>query len=981
MPCWSRTEMRAPRTACCLGRSWAAWAPLLLILLHGANTSSGTLEILHPLSDLQSLPRLQGRHHTETSPYQHRRLRSIHRLANDTHENSPPAKPPRPLAFNPTVGTIALSEHGDVKFNCSIETPDLNRVEHISWWKDGMELLTADRIAIQYFQINDHGIATMSSSCSIIRAQRSDNGSYTCKVKINNEEVVSDPIYIQVAGLPHFIRQPQRLNVTRNTPFNLTCEAVGPPEPVAIYWFRSSSSLSKTPAVSPSVLTIQGLEEMATFSCEAHNIKGVSASNEVQINIKGIPSPPTNVKTVNISAHGILLSWTPGFDNYSSFSSCAVQVKEAFPQMNISALNFSTSVPPHIYQAEKLQARTAYSIRVACQNEVGWSEASAWILANTTEGAPDVAPMNLMVVLNESRSALDAQWEPPPVSRRNGDLLGYKLRILWESSGLSEWIVNASTWIIPIKEFNSTCTVQVAAYTKGGVGPFSEAVQVLIPGNASARTDTFSVILGFFCGAVLIVVIVYVALLLRRRYTETKFGYAFSSADESELVVNFTAKQSYSRKAIEVTIRNLGISEDLQQKLHDVMIDSDALTLGKILGEGEFGSVVEGELTDPDGGCQKVAVKTMKLENFSQREIEEFLSEAACMKDFHHPNVIKLLGVCLEVSSRQTPKPVVVLPFMKYGDLHSFLLCSRLQTDPQNVSLQTLIKFMIDIALGMEYLSNRNFLHRDLAARNCMLRDDMKVCVADFGLSKKIYSGDYYRQGRIAKMPVKWIAIESLADRIYTIKSDVWAFGVTMWEIITRGMTPYPGVQNHEIYDYLFQGHRLKQPSDCLDELYELMYLCWRADPVDRPTFTDLKVSLEKLLQSLPEVANKDDVIYMNTSMPEDHNELVEDPQFTEIDMSFDTDDIMESCAPWPNPTMISVDVHRSNQGDGRYILEGFGGKEPSGSEQVSTPLLQNTVVRNGVAWSEASTLPVGSTLAEEFLYADDCTEESEIML
>ncbi|PKU31827.1 tyrosine-protein kinase mer- hypothetical protein [Limosa lapponica baueri] len=135
------------------------------------------------------------------------------------------------------------------------------------------------------------------------------------------------------------------------------------------------------------------------------------------------------------------------------------------------------------------------------------------------------------------------------------------------------------------------------------------------------------------------------------------------------------------------------------------------------------------------------------------------------------------------------------------------------------LSAATLVKFMVDIALGMEYLSSRQFLHRDLAARNCMLRDDMTVCVADFGLSKKIYSGDYYRQGRIAKMPVKWIAIESLADRVYTTKSDVWAFGVTMWEIATRGMTPYPGVQNHEIYEYLFHGQRLKKPEDCLDEL------------------------------------------------------------------------------------------------------------------------------------------------------------------
>ncbi|XP_023382407.1 tyrosine-protein kinase Mer-like [Pteropus vampyrus] len=168
------------------------------------------------------------------------------------------------------------------------------------------------------------------------------------------------------------------------------------------------------------------------------------------------------------------------------------------------------------------------------------------------------------------------------------------------------------------------------------------------------------------------------------------------------------------------TVRGLGVSEDLQRKLEDVVIDRKLLTLGKILGEGEFGSVMEGDLDQQDGTSQKVAVKTMKLDSFSQREIEEFLSEAACMKDFRHPNVIRLLGVCIEMGSQGTPKPMVVLPFMKYGDLHTYLLYSRLDTGPKHIPVQTLLKFMVDIAQGMEYLSDRNFLHRDLAARNCM---------------------------------------------------------------------------------------------------------------------------------------------------------------------------------------------------------------------------------------------------------------------
>ncbi|XP_037261648.1 tyrosine-protein kinase Mer isoform X2 [Falco biarmicus] len=931
----------------------------------------------------------------------HRSERSVVTVDHWPHQSTekpreePSASSLGQIKFNPTVQHIVINEHKDVMFNCSIKVPQLllrPDASGISLWKDGRELHVLDRISTSHFEISDEEEVAMTSTFSILAAQRSDNGSYVCKLNISGMEVVSDPILVQLEGLPHFIRQPEKLNVTKNSPFNLTCQAVGPPEPVEIYWFRNNIRVNEKPHISPSVLTVPGLNETALFSCEAHNSKGLTASNPGQVNVKGIPSAPDSVHVINRLANGIVISWVPGFDAFSALNSCSIQVKEAVPQSNVSLLLFNTSVPPHMYHIQQLEPMANYNICVSCRNEVGWSAFSSWITASTTEGAPTTPPLNVTVLFNESSSSLEIRWVKPSLGRIHGELQGYHIWYRWHNSkGLNvsaEAWQNASVAILPVVATNATCSIRVAAVTKGGVGPFSSPVEVFIPDSglitsapsstpASGNADSFIVALGFICGTIAVGLILCLSVVIQKRCVETKYGNAFSR-NNSELAVNYTAKKSYCRRAIELTLGSLGVSSELQQKLQDVVVDRNALSLGKVLGEGEFGSVMEGHLSQPEGTPQKVAVKTMKLDNFSQREIEEFLSEAACMKDFDHPNVIKLLGVCIELSSQQVPKPMVILPFMKYGDLHSFLLRSRLEMAPQFVPLQTLVKFMVDIALGMEYLSSRHFLHRDLAARNCMLRDDMTVCVADFGLSKKIYSGDYYRQGRIAKMPVKWIAIESLADRVYTTKSDVWAFGVTMWEIVTRGMTPYPGVQNHEIYEYLFHGQRLKKPEDCLDELYEIMSACWRADPAARPTFSQLKVHLEKLLENLPTVRGSGDVIYINTSLPDESPDSTQDSGFPQADSDVDPGDITEPCSPQAEAALVAVDVHHNEPWGTRYVLEEqLGGP----TEEAYVPLLPTAAAGEGPAWSQASTLPAGGSLTPGLPCAGSCAGDSGVLL
>ncbi|XP_074531991.1 tyrosine-protein kinase Mer [Halichoeres trimaculatus] len=849
------------------------------------------------------------------------------------------------LHFKPTVGTMQLSEGHEAKFNCSIDIPDARLEPTIIWVKDGLDLASNMQAVVNELQTTTDGVTTLLSTVNINHVQRGDTGEYRCRLSIGSRLVESQPITLEVEGLPTFLAQPEDRNVTRNTPFTLFCEAVGPPDPVQIRWLRDGLPDSDYHN-SPSSYSVSGVDKNTQFSCEAYNAKGVTTSREANINIKVLPGPVSGLTVVGRQSSKLLLSWSPGNDGFSPITKCHIRVKEVSRRKGEVMVTriVNATVPPFEHEVTGLQAMTWYNMSVSCSNEVGASPVTTWIQSNTTEGVPSVYPRNVTMHLNESWLVIS--WKPPPDDKINGILRGYDV-IIRHGTQVNKIHSNTTTLYEAVQEFNVTYSVEVAACTQAGSGMVSPRVWLFVPEDKSAVTpsstpdagvpDSVYVVLGVVCGFCLLLLILWGAICVHNRSSDSWFGRVFGGGEKLQPIVQY--QRSYNRSAIGVTLGNLGISEELQAKLQDVMVLRSLLSIGKILGEGEFGSVVEGHLRQMDGTSEKVAVKTMKLDSFSQKEIEEFLNEAACMKDFNHPNVIRLLGVCLEVGPGNFPKPMVILPFMKYGDLHSFLLRSRLGDSPVFLPTQTLLKFMVDIALGMEYLSSRNFLHRDLAARNCMLRDDMTVCVADFGLSKKIYSGDYYRQGRIAKMPVKWIAVESLADRVFTVKSDVWAFGVTMWEIATRGMTPYPGIQNHEIYDYLLEGHRLKQPSDCLDGLYEIMYSCWRADPLDRPVFTQLREMLEKLTEKLPESFSKDDIIYINTSFPE------EDPEGDTLPAEHPLFNSSPSCSHQAaENAVVTADIHGSleeeeDDDDDRYVVV-ISSDPSTRPPAVNTPLL-----------------------------------------
>ncbi|XP_040847689.1 fibroblast growth factor receptor 2 isoform X5 [Ochotona curzoniae] len=325
----------------------------------------------------------------------------------------------------------------------------------------------------------------------------------------------------------------------------------------------------------------------------------------------------------------------------------------------------------------------------------------------------------------------------------------------------------------------------------------------------------------------------------------------------------------------------------------------DKLTLGKPLGEGCFGQVVMAEAVGIDKDKPKeavtVAVKMLK-DDATEKDLSDLVSEMEMMKMIgKHKNIINLLGACT-----QDGPLYVIVEYASKGNLREYLRARRPpgmeysydinRVPEEQMTFKDLVSCTYQLARGMEYLASQKCIHRDLAARNVLVTENNVMKIADFGLARDINNIDYYKKTTNGRLPVKWMAPEALFDRVYTHQSDVWSFGVLMWEIFTLGGSPYPGIPVEELFKLLKEGHRMDKPANCTNELYMMMRDCWHAVPSQRPTFKQLVEDLDRILTL---TTNED---YLDLSQPLEQYS----PSYPDTRSSCSSDDSVFSPDPMP---------------------------------------------------------------------------------
>ncbi|XP_029165112.1 LOW QUALITY PROTEIN: proto-oncogene tyrosine-protein kinase ROS-like [Nylanderia fulva] len=575
-------------------------------------------------------------------------------------------------------------------------------------------------------------------------------------------------------------------------------------------------------------------------------------------------SEPNNLNLIRISTNAMTISWIPTVDLTSRYT---LEYKNNATHKWQIANNTEMNNGKVMYYIDNLLSRTLYKFRLILKypdymENFIWPTDGKEFTFETLGNVPSAPGIPTIMILSNFKYQLN--WDP--AQAHDAPVILYRLEGLIVKDNQTDkneyWNLyyngTNNYWIIT-KDINQKYRFRVQAKNAYGFGEWSKS-SVVIDSNLikSIEISTAQYLSYLYTYVPLILSLVFTFVICCIYY----FYCSYQQRKENKIIVPAIMT------ALELAVLNDNPSinnfqfnalyaSKLQYNLGELamtIIEEQQIILGNFLGSGAFGQVFRGTLKNFErSDTTPVAIKMLK-ENGSSKEKKEFLREAKFMNYFRHKHVLRLLGICVDADS-----PMIILELMEAGDLLKYLRESRTlqSSDPHALRLQDLFAMCEDVARGCRYLEELHFVHRDLACRNCLIsarnRENRIVKIGDFGLARNLYKEDYYRKKGEGLLPVRWMAPESLMDGIFTSQSDVWAFGVLMWEIMSLGEQPYFTKNNLEVVQYVSAGGKLSKPLNCPPMLFQLMLHCWTAAN-NRPNFIHCLENIITLRDNIEDV-------------------------------------------------------------------------------------------------------------------------------
>ncbi|KAM7394966.1 hypothetical protein PAMA_006619 [Pampus argenteus] len=576
------------------------------------------------------------------------------------------------------------------------------------------------------------------------------------------------------------------------------------------------------------------------------------------------PSAPQNL-VYNINQTTVTLEWSPPADtggrNDVTYRvicrRCSWEPEECVPcGPNVGYSPAQSGLVDTYVTIMDLLAHANYTFEVEAVNGVSDLSRTQRLFAAVSIATGQAAPSQVSEVIKEKvqQRSIQLSWQEP--HQPNGVITEYEIKYYEkdQKDRIYSTVRSKSTSATVNNLKPSTAYVfQIRAFTEAGYGTYGPRLEITTKEEATAaivsseQNPVIIIAVVAVAGTIILVFMVF-GFIIGRRHC----GY--SKADqEGDEELYFQCTKTYIDPET---------YEDPNRAVHQFAkeLDASCIKIERVIGAGEFGEVCSGRLKLPGKRDVSVAIKTLKV-GYTEKQRRDFLCEASIMGQFDHPNVVHLEGVVTR------GKPVmIVIEYMENGSLDAFLR----KHDGQFTVIQ-LVGMLRGIAAGMRYLSDMGYVHRDLAARNILVNSNLVCKVSDFGLSRVIdddpeavYTttvsqlkrlpslprvlAEFSNQG--GKIPVRWTAPEAIQYRKFTSASDVWSYGIVMWEVMSYGERPYWDMSNQDVIKAIEEGYRLPAPMDCPPGLHQLMLDCWQKDRAERPKFDQIVGILDKMIRN-----------------------------------------------------------------------------------------------------------------------------------